>query len=137
MSLMTTWMLLSCLFCTHSMADQKIVNNLAAELPLSAQGLSPNFPMQKSYRPDGHQMHAFIYSPSSERPMGFCLQQLHMMPYTLQRRWDRVCVSVIAGSPLILSSEVEMKTLTSQPFDGIDYIDHTVFVMGGAYVYTL
>ncbi|GGI67149.1 hypothetical protein GCM10007978_00900 [Shewanella hanedai] len=135
MRLVATWMLLSYLFCAHSTAAQVIVNDSAVEFPLPVQELRLIFSMQKTYWPDGNKIHVFILSPSSELHKEFCFQQLDMMPYMLQRRWDRLVFSGTGERPEILSSEAEMKMLISQTPGAIGYISHRTSLTGDVYVY--
>ncbi|ACA88395.1 type 2 periplasmic-binding domain-containing protein [Shewanella woodyi] len=136
MRLLATWMLLFYLFCAHSIAAQVIVNDSAVDFPLPAKELRLIFSMQKTYWPDGNKIHVFILHPSSELHKEFCFQQLDMMPYMLQRRWDRLVFSGTGERPQILRSEAEMKQLILQTPGAIGYISNTASVTGVLYVYT-
>ncbi|ABV38581.1 conserved hypothetical protein [Shewanella sediminis HAW-EB3] len=135
MRLLATWMLVFYLFCAHSSAAQVIVNDSATDFPLPAQELRLIFSMQKVYWPDGHKIKVFILAPGSELHKEFCFQQLDMMPYMLQRRWDRLVFSGTGERPVILKSEVEMREQISRTPGAIGYVSNSVSVAGGLYVY--
>ncbi len=122
MRLLATWMLFLCLFCAHSTAAQVIVNDSANGFPLPAQELRLIFSMQKVYWPDGQKIQVFILSPNSETHQNFCFKQLDMMPYMLQRRWDRLVFSGTGERPIILSSDAEMQERILQTPGAIGYI---------------
>ena len=136
MRLVATWMLLFYLFCAHSTAAQVIVNDSVDDYPLPPQELRLIFSMQKTYWPDGNKIHVFILSPSSDLHKEFCFQQLDMMPYMLQRRWDRLVFSGTGERPQILTSEAEMKQFISQTPGAIGYVSNSVALTGGLYVYS-
>lgn len=122
MRLLATWMLLLYLFCAHSSAAQVIVNDSAIDFPLPAQELRLIFSMQKIYWPDGQKIQVYILPPNSELHKEFCVKQLEMMPYMLQRRWDRLIYSGTGERPVIVSSEVEMRKMISVTPGSIGYI---------------
>ncbi|WP_394147431.1 hypothetical protein [Shewanella atlantica] len=135
MRLLATWMLVLYLFCAHSTAAQVIVNDSVVDFPLPPQELRLIFSMQKVYWPDGHRIRVFILSPSSELHKEFCFQKLDMMPYMLQRRWDRLVFSGTGERPVILNSESEMKEQVSRTPGAIGYVGDSASVAGGLYVY--
>ncbi|WP_299797666.1 hypothetical protein [uncultured Shewanella sp.] len=135
MRLLATWMLVLYLFCAHSTAAQVIVNDSVVDFPLPPQELRLIFSMQKVYWPDGHRIRVFILSPSSELHKEFCFQKLDMMPYMLQRRWDRLVFSGTGERPVILNSESEMKEQVSRTPGAIGYVSDSASVAGGLYVY--
>ena len=122
MRLLATWMLVLYLFCAHSTAAQVIVNDSAIDFPLPAQELRLIFSMQKVFWPDGQKIQVYILSPNSELHKEFCVQQLDMMPYMLQRRWDRLVYSGTGERPIILRSEAEMRQVVSATTGSIGYI---------------
>ncbi|QFU21302.1 hypothetical protein FM038_003490 [Shewanella eurypsychrophilus] len=122
MRLLATWMLVLYLFCAHSTAAQVIVNDSAIDFPLPAQELRLIFSMQKVYWPDGQKIQVYILSPNSDLHKEFCVQQLDMMPYMLQRRWDRLVYSGTGERPIILRSEAEMHQVVSATPGSIGYI---------------
>ncbi|WP_076414276.1 hypothetical protein [Shewanella sp. UCD-KL12] len=126
MRLLATWMLLLTLFCAQSTAAQVIVNDSANGFPLPAQELRLIFSMQKVYWPDGQKIQVFILSPNSETHKDFCFQQLDMMPYMLQRRWDRLVFSGTGERPIILTSEAEMQDRISKTPGSIGYIADSI-----------
>ena len=126
-------MLLFYLFCAHSIAAQVIVNDSATDHPLPSQELRLIFSMQKTYWPDGNKIHVFVLNPSSELHKEFCFQQLNMMPYMLQKRWDRLVFSGTGERPEILRSEAEMKQLILQTPGAIGYISNTASLTRGLY----
>ncbi|NRD75130.1 hypothetical protein HQQ94_18280 [Shewanella sp. VB17] len=133
MHFLATWMLLFYLFCAHSIAAQVIVNDSAVDHRLSLQELRLIFSMQKTYWPDGNKIHVFILTPSSDLHKEFCVQQLDMMPYMLQKRWDRLVFSGTGERPEILRSEAEMKQLILQTPGAIGYISNTGSLARGLY----
>ncbi|WP_231847748.1 hypothetical protein [Shewanella violacea] len=110
------------LFCSHSSAAQVIVNNSAIDFPLPAQELRLIFSMQKIYWPDGQKIQVFILSPSSKLHKEFCFKQLDMMPYMLQRRWDRLVYSGTGERPIILNNEAEMQAQIASTPGAIGYV---------------
>ncbi len=135
MRLLATWMFMFYLFCAHSSAAQVIVNDSAIDFPLPAQELRLIFSMQKVYWPDGHKIRVFILAPGSDLHKEFCFQKLDMMPYMLQRRWDRLVFSGTGERPVILKSETQMRELISSTPGAIGYVGDSVSVTGGSYVY--
>ena len=126
MRLLATWMLVLYLFCAHSTAAQVIVNDSAIDFPLPAQELRLIFSMQKVYWPDGQKIQVFILSPGSEIHKEFCFKQLDMMPYMLQRRWDRLVYSGTGERPIILKNEAEMQAQIARTPGSIGYVAEPV-----------
>ncbi|NRB25958.1 hypothetical protein [Shewanella sp.] len=122
MRLLATWMLVLHLFCAQATAAQVIVNDSAIDFPLPAPELRLIFSMQKVYWPDGQKIQVFILSPGSEIHKEFCFKQLDMMPYMLQRRWDRLVYAGTGERPIILKNEAEMQAQISRTPGSIGYV---------------
>ncbi|GGI78288.1 hypothetical protein [Shewanella gelidii] len=135
MRFLTIGMLVLCLFCARTLAAQVIVHDSVLQFPTPLPELRLIFSKQKTFWPDGQPIAVFILAPDSDLHQEFCIKQLDILPYILQRRWDRLVYSGTGERPVILDSEEEMRERVNSTPGAIGYISESIALAGGNYVW--
>ncbi len=131
MPLKAIWMLLFCLFWGPCLAAETITHESAAGYSPSQAELRLIFSRQKLFWPNGDPITVFILEPDSEEHRQFCIQQLSLLPYVLQRRWDRLVYSGTGDRPTIVPNEQVMKQLVASTPGAIGYLGSADASQGG------
>lgn len=125
------WTLVFCLFWGPCLAAQTITHeSVAGYVPDEAE-LRLIFSRQQLYWPNGEPITVFILEPDSEAHRQYCIEQLNLMPYVLQRRWDRLVYSGTGDRPRIVPNEQVMKQLVASTPGAIGYISSNSASQGG------
>lgn len=89
---------------------------------ISQDKLRAIYSMRTRVWPDGTPITVFILNPDSEQHRSFCLKNLEIFPYQLQRVWDVMVYSGTGQSPINLKSEAEMIRKISLTPGAIGYV---------------
>ncbi|BDM65767.1 hypothetical protein NFHSH190041_32190 [Shewanella sp. NFH-SH190041] len=125
------WMLLACLFTGPCLATHTITHESVDGYAPSLAELRLIFSRQKLYWPDGQAITVFILSPDSKLHQEFCIEQLDILPYVLQRRWDRLVYSGTGDRPRIVADERAMRRAVQMTPGSIGYLSSTAQTQGG------
>lgn len=131
MRLVVTWTFILFLFCPQTSAAQVILNDSVDASAISAEELRLIFSRQKLYWPDGQAIKVFVLAPDSDLHREFCIEELDMLPFMLQRRWDRSVYSGTGDRPEIVKTEQQMMGKVRNTPGAIGYISsHASFPQG-------
>ena len=125
------WMLLFCLGWGPCLAAQTITHESVAGYTPSQAELRLIFSRQKLFWPNGEPITVFILRPDSEMHRQFCIDKLGLLPYVLQRRWDRLVYSGTGDRPTIVPNEQVMAQLVASTPGAIGYLVSTYESQGG------
>ena len=89
---------------------------------ISQNKLRAIYSMRVRVWPDGTPIAAFILNPDSATHRNFCLTDLEIFPYQMQRVWDIMVYSGTGQSPIEVKSETEMIRNISLTPGAIGYI---------------
>ncbi|WP_372872135.1 hypothetical protein [Shewanella sp.] len=89
---------------------------------LSVSELRLIFSRQRLFWTDGTPIKVFVLPPDSEMHKRFCFESLEILPYVLQRNWDRLVYSGTADRPEIVSTLAEMRVKVAKTPGSIGYI---------------
>jgi hypothetical protein len=87
-----------------------VQKNTPANAPISRYVLSAIFGMRLTTWPDGSAIRVFVLADENHLNSLFCKQILHIFPHQLRTAWDRLVYSGTGQAPVVLSSELEMRT---------------------------
>ncbi|WP_250885690.1 substrate-binding domain-containing protein [Shewanella jiangmenensis] len=93
---------------------------------LSVPELRLIFSRQKLFWPDGTPIRVFVLPPDSAFHKRFCTETLELLPYVLQRNWDRQVSSGTADRPQIVSTIAEMEVKVRETPGAIGYLPDEV-----------
>jgi hypothetical protein len=111
-----------------------IPKNTPVIAPISRYVLSAIFGMRLTTWPDGTAIRVFVLADENHLNSLFCKQILHIFPHQLRTAWDRLVYSGTGQAPVVLSSELEMRTRIANTPGAIGYLtketlDDTVAVL--------
>ena len=89
---------------------------------LTKMGLRSIFGMRNRTWPQGDLIRVFVLTDSDPTHIRFTKQVLRTFPYNLRRIWDRRVYSGTGQSPVVVSSEEEMRNIISLTENSIGYI---------------
>jgi ABC-type phosphate transport system substrate-binding protein len=115
-------MLVVAFYCMNAFAARVIVHQSVDASTLTKQELRLIFSMQKLYWKDGTRIQVFVLPSASPIHQEFCYQQLDLMPYVLQHRWDRLVFSGVGDRPILVDNEEEMLNYVTNTLGGIGYV---------------
>ncbi|MBV7314068.1 hypothetical protein KU855_00070 [Shewanella sp. NIFS-20-20] len=98
---------------------------------LSASDLRLIFSKQRTFWADGQPILVFILPPNSNKHQDFCRNNLKIMPYFLQQKWDKRVFSGTGERPVIVSNETDMWQKVHATPGAIGYISTDFQVQGG------
>jgi ABC-type phosphate transport system substrate-binding protein len=118
-------------------ADDVVVavqKNTPAIAPISRYVLSAIFGMRLTTWPDGTAIRVFVLADENHLNSLFCKQILHIFPHQLRTAWDRLVYSGTGQAPVVLGSELEMRTRIANTPGAIGYLtketlDDTVAIL--------
>jgi len=126
-----TGMLCLCLFSLPALGEV-IFNASVSETRLDAADLRLIFSRQRLFWADGQPIRVFILPPDSEEHRQFCQNSLDILPYMLQRSWDRAVYSGMADRPEIVSSITDMRKKVSSTAGAVGYVPDDVRATGSS-----
>jgi len=103
-------------------AQNLLVNKSLNISAISQDKLRAIYSMRTRVWSDGTPITVFILNPDSTLHKNFCLKNLEIFPYQLQRVWDVMVYSGTGQSPINLNSETEMVRKISITPGAIGYI---------------
>jgi len=93
-----------------------VIVHPGVEISLSNNSLRSIYSLQLKSWEDGTGITVFILDPVGESHRAFCLENLGVFPYQLQRVWDVMVFSGTGQSPVVVKDEQEMiARITSTP----------------------
>lgn len=99
-----------------------LVHQAHAQKNISQDSLRAIYSMRQRAWPDGSPVTVFMYASDSELHRKFCLSDLELFPYQLQRVWDVLIYSGAGQSPILLKSEDEMLRKIASTVGAIGYV---------------
>ncbi len=119
--------LAGCLFCMASVngAVQVIGHNPTQIGALSQAELRAIYSMKRQYWPNGDAITVVTLASSNPLHKQFCQQQLGLLPFQLNREWDRLVFSGTGEPPTEAVSVADMLHIVQQTKGAIGYLpDH-------------
>jgi hypothetical protein len=114
--------------------DAKIIAHEQVETEaLTVSDLRLIFSRQRLFWPDGTPIRVFVLPPDSELHKRFCTDALEVLPYVLQRNWDRLVYSGTADLPEIVSTLAEMRVKVEQTEGAIGYLPDEITAQDDAH----
>ncbi|QSX30529.1 hypothetical protein JYB88_02380 [Shewanella cyperi] len=126
-----TGMLCLCLLSSPALSEV-IFNASVAEARLDAAELRLIFSRQRLFWTNGQAIRVFILPPDSEDHRQFCQNSLDVLPYMLQRNWDRAVYSGMADRPEIVSSIAEMRRKVFSTAGAVGYVPDEISATGSS-----
>ena len=80
------------------------------------------FGMRLNAWPDGKKVSVYVLETTDERHLQFCRDILKMLPYRLQKNWDRLMYSGTGVAPTYVKSLEEMKRLVAATPGALGYL---------------
>jgi len=117
--LLTTTVLL---FPLSGFGQNIIVNSKNPHTEISKNMLRAIYSMKLRTWQNGLPITVFILSPDSEAHQKFCLKNLGVFPYQMQRKWDVMVFSGTGQAPIVLADESEMRKKISEIPGAIGYV---------------
>ena len=99
-----------------------LVHQAHAQTIISQDSLRAIYSMRQRAWPDGTPVTVFMYAADSELHRNFCLRDLELFPYQLQRVWDVLIYSGAGQSPVRVKSKDEMLKKISSTVGAIGYV---------------
>lgn len=99
-----------------------LVHQAHAQKNISQDSLRAIYSMRQRAWPDGSPVTVFMYASDSALHRKFCLSDLELFPYQLQRVWDVLIYSGAGQSPVLLKSEDEMLKRVASTVGAIGYV---------------
>ena len=108
--------------CSAVLAQTILVHPNNHNSAISPNKLRAIYSMKTRVWPDQTPISVFILNPHSKAHRNFCIKQLNIFPYQLQRVWDVMVYSGTGQAPIEVKSEDEMiKKIANTP-GSIGYI---------------
>ncbi|MCL2917903.1 hypothetical protein [Shewanella litorisediminis] len=117
---LTTWMWL--LVLSFGANAEIIAHDKTQASGLTVSQLRLIFSRQRLFWSDGSPIRVFILPPDSEQHRQFCTESLEVLPYVLQRQWDRLVYSGTADRPEIVANPDQMRRRVKETPGAIGYV---------------
>ena len=123
--------LCACLvFGAFSHASEVIVHSSVTEKVLSKQRLRLIFSQRLTHWPDGQPIKVVVFDAASEEHQKFCEAKLGLLPFQLQRNWDRSIYSGRNSAPVFVSNAQQMIRAVSSTRGAIGYVPQSFMLEG-------
>lgn len=108
---------------SHSLyAMDVVVHASVSEHTISRQKLRLIFSQRLSHWADGQPIKVIVFSPTLNEHIEFCEQRLGLLPFQLQRIWDRDIYSGRSSAPIQVESSLQMIKLLENTPGSIGYL---------------
>ncbi|MGL4476184.1 MAG: substrate-binding domain-containing protein [Shewanella sp.] len=97
---------------------------------LSESDLRLIFSKQRTFWQDGQPIRVFILPPLSSLHQDFCRQELKLMPYFLQKKWDQRVFSGTGDRPEVVNNEQDMWQKVKATPGAIGYLSSEYLAQG-------
>ncbi|GAA4874156.1 hypothetical protein [Ferrimonas pelagia] len=109
---------------------QIIVQDAVSVEQLKRTDLRAIFTMKKQFWPDGTAITVFVLPPRDPVHVQFCRDALKLLPFQLNREWDRLVFSGTGERPQVVSSAAQMLELVQTTPGAIGYLPASVNAKG-------
>ncbi len=110
---------------TDLFAEEIVVavqKNSVPTTPIKRYVMSTIFAMGMTTWPDGSSIRVFVLADNNPTHSNFCKQVLNVFPHQLRAAWDRLVFSGTGQSPIVVSSENEMRERLAATPGAIGYL---------------
>ncbi len=110
---------------TDLLAEEIVVavqKNSVPTTPIKRYVMSTIFAMGMTTWPDGSSIRVFVLADNNPTHSNFCKQVLNVFPHQLRAAWDRLVFSGTGQSPVVVSSENEMRERLATTPGAIGYL---------------
>ncbi|GAA5194042.1 hypothetical protein [Ferrimonas gelatinilytica] len=105
---------------------QVIAHDGAPVGTLSQQDLRAIFSMKQKFWPDGSAINVFVLNPRHPIHEQFCRNKLQLLPFQLDRAWERQVYSGIGKRPVVVLTYGQMLRQVAQTPGAIGYLPSDV-----------
>ncbi|WP_035387482.1 hypothetical protein [Ferrimonas senticii] len=111
-------------------AVQIIVNQPTLAEGLSRADLRAIYSMKRQFWPDGTAITVVVLQPSDPLHKQFCKQKLQLLPFQLNRQWDRLVFSGMGERPQQAANAAELLRLVNATPGAIGYLPEQMEAQG-------
>ncbi|WP_298442582.1 hypothetical protein [uncultured Ferrimonas sp.] len=105
-----------------ALAAQVVVNDPSVAGEISQSELRAIYSMKRQFWPDGTAITVVTLAANDPLHVEFCKNQLKLLPFQLNREWDRLVFSGMGERPQQVASAEELLELVSRTKGAIGYL---------------